>query len=105
MAETTETTEPSPAAPVATAGAATPAARTDVVLSEPASLLRTRQPVQRGSKVQRFFGFLGWVLSGFGLIPALLRRGGRERRQEITVYSAHRAFCLWALILVGFVGA
>jgi len=107
MAESTETTELSPAAPaVATeAPVAVPAGREEAVLSEPAGLLRTRQPIQRGSGFHRILSFIGWVFTGFGLLPTLLRRGGKVRRQEITVYSAHKAFCLWALILVGFAGA
>lgn len=63
----------------------------------------TRRP--RESGVRRFFGFIGWLLTGFGLIPALLRRKDRRfKSQEVTVYSAHRAFDLWALILTGFIG-
>jgi hypothetical protein len=56
---------------------------------------------------RRFLSFLGWVFTGFGLIPALIRGGskGAERRHEVTVYSAHRAFNLWLLIVVGFIGA
>jgi hypothetical protein len=52
---------------------------------------------------RRFLEFLGWVFTGFGLIPVLLRHGSKERRTEITVYATHRAFSLWLLILVGFI--
>jgi hypothetical protein len=60
-----------------------------------------------GNGFIRIIKFLAWVFTGFGLIPALIRGGGQgpERRQEITVYSAHRAFNLWALIAIGFIGA
>ena len=38
------------------------------------------------------------LFTGFGLIPALLhRKSARYKSQEVTVYSAHRAFFLWAL--------
>ena len=54
----------------------------------------------------RLGGFLAWVFTGFGLLPALLRRhNARTKMQEITVYSVHRSFFLWALILTGFVCA
>src|SRR3954469_20409192 len=56
--------------------------------------------------VKRFFGFLGWVLTGFGLIGALRRRqAGRSKAEEIVLYTVHRSFYLWGLILMGFVGA
>ena len=61
---------------------------------------------RRESGAKRLFGFLGWIFTGFGLIPALFnRKSARYKAQEVTVYSAHRAFFLWALILTGFVGS
>jgi len=88
---------------------ASPAGST-VVVTDPAAAPRAR-PVARSTRpresaARRFFGFLGWIFTGFGLIPALLnRKNARYKSQEVTVYSAHRAFFLWALILVGFVAA
>jgi len=56
--------------------------------------------------VCRLGGFLVWVVTGFGLVHALFRRhDARTKMQEITVYSVHRSFFLWALILTGFVAA
>lgn len=56
--------------------------------------------------VQRLGGFVAWLFTGLGLIPALLRRhNARTKMQEITVYSVHRSFFLWAMILTGFVSA
>jgi hypothetical protein len=56
--------------------------------------------------IGRLGGFLGWVLTGFGLVPALLRRhNAHTKMQEITVYSVHRSFYLWALIAAGFVSS
>lgn len=57
--------------------------------------------------LRRVAAFLGWVLSGFGLLTYLFRRkaGGRSRSGEVVVYSVHRSFYLWAIILAGFAGA
>ena len=38
-------------------------------------------------------------------LPVVLIRGRRGNLDEVTVYSAHPSFFLWALILVGFVSA
>lgn len=38
-------------------------------------------------------------------LPVVLIRGRRGNVDEVTVYSAHPSFFLWALILVGFVSA
>lgn len=62
--------------------------------------------VPESGALRRAVGFLGWVFSGFGLIPALLKkRDTHFHSAELVVYSAHRAFGLWALILAGFVGS
>ena len=95
-----------------------PVGRTSSVLSEqgdtavleprrhPPQALRVKAHRPPGSAFKRFFAFLGWVFTGFGLIPALLRATtGQGAKQEITIYSAHRAFNLWALIMTGFVGS
>src|SRR5438105_4557621 len=55
------------------------------------------------------WAFLVWVLGGFGLIPMLYRRlfrpaDSRFKNEEIVVYSVHRSFFLWPLILIGFAG-
>src|SRR5207302_8229879 len=56
--------------------------------------------------VRRLAGFFAWIFTGFGLLPAIIRRkGGHFKVQEIVVYSVHRSFFLWALILIGFVGS
>src|SRR6188768_2483542 len=57
--------------------------------------------------VKRIFAFLGWILTGFGLIGFVFRRrqGGASRAEEIIVYTVHPSFYLWAIILVGFVAA
>jgi hypothetical protein len=54
--------------------------------------------------------FALWVLSGFGLVPALWslvrsKRTSRSKAEEISVYCVHRSFYLWALILSGFVAS
>src|SRR5689334_10889308 len=52
--------------------------------------------------------FSWWVISGFGLLGYLTRNiffRKRNKFDEIVVYSVHRSFYLWALILVGFVGS
>jgi len=82
----------------------------DTLIADPAAAPRAR-PIARATQpresgVKRIVGFLGWIFTGFGLIPALFnRKRARYKAQEVTVYSAHRAFFLWALILTGFVGS
>jgi hypothetical protein len=61
-----------------------------------------QKPAARGA-VRQFFGFLWWIITGFGLIGA--RRKLRAQAEEIVVYSVHRAFFLWSVILVGFIAA
>jgi hypothetical protein len=61
-------------------------------------------------RVRRVFAFILWVLGGFGLAQHLLARLRSRRARigaadEIVVYCVHRSFFLWALILIGFVGA
>ncbi len=51
---------------------------------------------------RRIFGFLGWLLTGFGLFSTPRRR---NKNEEIVVYAVHQSFFLWALLLTGFVGA
>src|SRR4051812_31086024 len=70
--------------------------------TSPAAQTPTRAPhggVIAG--VKNVFSFLGWVLSGFGLVGYLFRRrqGGASRAEEIVVYTVHPSFYLWALIL------
>jgi hypothetical protein len=56
--------------------------------------------------IKRVFGFIGWVLTGFGLIGYIRRRQtGAAKTEEIVLYTVHRSFYLWSLILVGFIGA
>lgn len=56
------------------------------------------------SAISRIGPFLGWLFTGFGLIPMLLH-GKSRRADEIVTYSVHRSFFLWAIILTGFIGA
>ncbi|HZL33697.1 MAG TPA: hypothetical protein VFC78_00220 [Tepidisphaeraceae bacterium] len=59
-----------------------------------------------GGAIHRFLAFLGWIFGGFGLVAFFHRRHGPHYKvQEVVVYSVHRAFFLWALILTGFIGA
>src|SRR4051794_254015 len=58
----------------------------------------------------KIFPFIGWVLSGFGLFPLLWRqffgdKNARHNYEEVVVYSVHRSFFLWLIILAGFVCA
>ena len=63
-------------------------------------------PTPERRLLKRLAAFSAWLFTGFGLFPLLFRRRGHEHKaQEIVVYSVHRAFFLWALILIGFVGA
>jgi hypothetical protein len=56
------------------------------------------------SALKRVGPFLWWLVTGFGLIPAIL--GAKHRKNdEIVTYSVHRSFFLWGIILTGFVGA
>src|SRR4051812_1573556 len=56
--------------------------------------------------IKRVFGFIAWVLTGFGLIGYFRRRQSSvTKAEEIVVYTVHRSFYLWSLILVGFVGS
>ncbi len=55
------------------------------------------------SFLRRIFGFLVWVGTGFGLFAHLVR--GKSCSEEIRVYSVHQSFFLWALVLIGFIGA
>jgi hypothetical protein len=56
--------------------------------------------------IRKFFGFLLWLVTGFGLLTHLFaRNNAKSRRDEIVVYSVPRSFFLWAIILTGFVVA
>src|SRR5689334_11639982 len=52
--------------------------------------------------IKRFFGFIGWLLTGFGLLGAI-RKHQRGKADEIIVYTVHQSFYLWMIILVGFI--
>src|SRR5205823_3488287 len=54
--------------------------------------------------IKRFFGFIAWIFTGFGLIGAVRKRQ-RGKADEIIVYTVHHSFYLWAIILTGFVSA
>ena len=71
----------------------------------PARPATTVIPDQHGGVITRFFGFIGWVFTGFGLLGVLRRRHSASiKSDEIILHSVHRAFFLWFLILTGFVG-
>jgi hypothetical protein len=55
--------------------------------------------------LRRLGAFSLWVFSGFGLLGVFGRHKGHYKVQEVVVYSMHRGFFLWAIILTGFVGA
>jgi hypothetical protein len=56
--------------------------------------------------IKRVLAFIAWILSGFGLVGYFARRrGGSTTSEGIVVYTVHRSFYLWALILAGFVSA
>src|SRR4051812_3540413 len=60
---------------------------------------------QHPGAVRRILGFLGWILSGFGLLGFFTRRrAGGRKGEEIVIYTVHQSFYLWLIILVGFVG-
>jgi hypothetical protein len=59
-----------------------------------------------GHSIKRIFSFIAWVFTGFGLIGAFRhRQTGAMRSEEIVVYTVHRSFYLWGLILMGFIGS
>ncbi len=56
--------------------------------------------------IKRIGSFCWWLLTGFGLLGSILRRrSARFKVEEIVVYSVHRSFFLWAIILTGFISA
>src|SRR5207249_3110571 len=56
--------------------------------------------------IKRIFAFIWWILTGFGLLKYLTRRGrAHGRADEIVVYTVHPSFYLWAVILIGFVSS
>ncbi|HEY8666297.1 MAG TPA: hypothetical protein VIL86_06515 [Tepidisphaeraceae bacterium] len=70
----------------------------------PAPGHRDEPPATVGHRIKRIFSFIGWMLSGFGLLHAIGPKRGTQA-DEVVVYSVHRAFYLWTLILVGFLCA
>jgi len=64
----------------------------------------TKTKGRRTSLVSRLFGFIGWMLSGFGAFTIFKRKGQHFSTDEIVVYCVHRSFFLWPLILTGFIG-
>ncbi len=97
----TEPIEPVASDPHADKSAAVPAQ------SRAAVPAKTHGSTGRHSEggLHRIVGFIAWVFSGFGLIPALRKNGPHFADQEIIVYSVHRAFFLWPLVFTGFIGA
>ncbi len=69
----------------------------------PTTIVRNDGP--RPSFFKKLFGFLGWVLTGFGLFGDIGGRSARLKSEEVVVYAVHQSFFLWALVLTGFVGA
>jgi hypothetical protein len=56
------------------------------------------------SGLHKFFAFFAWLFTGFGLLGLFRKKSGNGEANELIVYSVHRSFFLWLLILVGFVG-
>ena len=54
--------------------------------------------------IRKFFAFLGWVFSGFGLVGMFRKKGQLSQGEEVIVYAVHKSFFLWPVILVGFFG-
>ena len=72
----------------------------------PATTVVPGQGIGVGGGIKRIFSFIAWVFTGFGLIHAFRRRQtGAMRTEEVVVYTVHRSFYLWSLILVGFIGS
>jgi len=90
--------------PVTSSPAVVPASVPSAVA--PPTTIVPAHEVGFGSKVKHFFSFIAWVFTGFGLIHAFRQRqAGAMRTDEIVVYTVHRSFYLWALILTGFVAS
>jgi len=79
-------------------------------------LMNTTTTVREGgfwadlwAALRRLGAFSVWVFTGFGLLGHLRGRGragaARHGGDEVVVYCVHRAFYLWFLILIGFVGS
>src|SRR4051812_28764374 len=74
----------------------------------PADGLPARRPRERAGLwggVKKAFGFIGWVLTGFGLLRLFRHGRNQSNAEEIVVYTVHPSFYLWALILAGFISA
>src|SRR4051812_26916715 len=74
----------------------------------PADGLPARRPRERAGLwggVKKAFGFIGWVLTGFGLLRLFRHGRNQSNAEEIVVYTVHPSFYLWALILAGFVSS
>jgi hypothetical protein len=82
----TTTSDPTPAA------AAAPATTT------------IRPGAPKESFIKRIIGFAGWIFSGFGLLTRY-RSNAHMKSEEVVLYAVHQSFFLWALVLVGFIGA
>ena len=87
--------------------ATTTTATANAVASSPSIERRTPMPQHVETSgpgfVRRFFGFLWWLVTGFGLLAS--RRKSRMQAEEIVCYAVHRSFFLWLVILVGFIAA
>jgi hypothetical protein len=59
-------------------------------------------PAERPALIRRVIGFIGWLFTGLGFFRIFHRSKKTQRLDEIVVYSVHRSFFLWAIILSGF---
>ncbi len=96
------TDQPQSAAAVSTPAVARPAASREENLLDTET--RTGPHVGFFGRVKRIFAFLGWMLTGFGLI-GMFRKKSPHQAEEIIVYSVHRSFFLWGIILFGFISS
>jgi len=63
------------------------------------------QPAPKRHMLRQAFGAMFGFAKFMITLPLVLIRGRRGNVDEVTVYSAHPSFFLWALILVGFISS
>src|SRR5947209_2924022 len=86
----------------------TPTTRTAAVMPVTPSASHPASPSHHRllAGLKRLAAFIGWLLSGFGLLAFLKRRrSARFKIEEIVVYCVPESFFLWAIILTGFIAA
>jgi len=85
------------------------AVRTAPIQTEMAPALPERRSLAGNlwQGLRRLGAFLVWLLTGFGLLGLLFKKSKPRHgaMEEIVLYTVSRSFFLWAIILVGFIGA